>query len=353
MITPFLLAMASVLAPAADGLPSSTAILKSEIPDWIHFYGNLRVRGESNKKQNAAGVNSTRTRGRLAFRAGAQFRISDDLLSEVRMTTSTGDTYDNYSTWWGVGGGGDSMDGAELSIDRLNLTWVATDTTTLKVGKFGNPFAINPVFGEWTWDCDIQPAGILGEWRSEGVLNMDLRLGHFVEDEVFGASAAPAVTSVQLNLSGGDDLEWGFSTMISDWRDNGFSSTEDFLVWDSVLSASSGGLTGSFEFIKNLDDSSGDEMGIALGFLYGTAGSQGDSRIFGSYFDFEANAFVSEIGQDDTPLPGTGEGMDGLLAGWQYWWRDNISFKIWGLQAGNDISDPMRIRFDIDIELTR
>ena len=353
MITPLILLMTSVVPPSASEALLSEATLQAAIPDWIHFYGDIRVRAESTMDQNVEG--DDRTRGRLRFRAGAKFNISDELRAEVRMTTSSG--VGNNVHWDFGGGDPDSTNGADVAIDRINLTWSASDSTTVKVGKFGNPFKTNPVFGEWTWDGDIQPAGVFGQWSSEGELDMDLRLGHFIIDEVNpggdtlpGETADPAVTSLQLNLAGGEDLKWGFSTMVSDW------SSEAALVWDSVASATSGDFTGSVEFIQNLDDDSGEDTGMAIGFTYGTAGSQGDSRFFGSYFDFDANAFVSEVAQDDTPLAGTGGGMNGFFGGWQYWWRDTVSFKVWGLQADGqadgDSVDPLRLRFDIDVNLS-
>jgi hypothetical protein len=45
--------------------------------------------------------------------------------------------------------------------------------------------------------------------------------------------------------------------------------------------------------------------------------------------------------------------MDGFLAGWQYWLRDDVSLKLWGLQADNGTDAPLRLRFDIDINLSR
>jgi hypothetical protein len=318
-------------------------------PDWLQFYGDIRVAGEATMDQNTAGEDQTR--GRLRFRLGALMDLSEELRAEVRMTTSSGDANDPE---WDIGGGsGDSQSGADVTIDRINLSWRASDSMTLMVGKYGNPFATNPVYGEWTWDGDVQHAGLFGSWRSEGNLDMDLRFGHTIVDEVNdpGDTADAQVTSLQVNLNGGEEITWGLSTMVSDWSnaDAFTASAEDFLVWDTVFSASSGDLTASFEFIQNLDDNSGDDQGMALGFLFGPAGSQGDSQFSASYFDFDDNAFVGEVGQDDLPL--AGPGSEGFMAGWEYWCQDNVAIKVSGMQADDDTVDPFRARIDINVTL--
>lgn len=299
--------------------------------------------------QNPAGEDQTR--GRLRFRLGALMDLSDELRAEVRLTTTSGDANDPE---WDFGGGtGDSQSGADVVVDRINLNWRASDSMTLQVGKYGNPFATNPVYGEWAWDSDVQHAGLFGSWRSEGNLDLDLRFGHTIVDEVNdpGDTADAQVTSFQVNLKGGEEITWGFSTMISDWSnaDAFTASTEDFLVWDTVVSASQGDLTASIEFIQNLDDNSGDDQGMALGFLFGPAGSQGDSQFSASLFDFDDNAFVGEVGQEDMPL--SGPGSDGFMAGWEYWWQDNVSVKVTGFQSDNGSVDPYRARIDINVTL--
>ena len=337
-----LLALTTTAAPA---LP-----VNLEIPtDWLHFYGDIRVAGETTMDQNPAGEDQTR--GRLRFRLGALMDLSDELRAEVRLTTTSGDANDPE---WDFGGGtGDSQSGADVVVDRINLNWRASDSMTLQVGKYGNPFATNPVYGEWAWDSDVQHAGLFGSWRSEGNLDLDLRFGHTIVDEVNdpGDTADAQVTSFQVNLKGGEEITWGFSTMISDWSnaDAFTASTEDFLVWDTVVSASQGDLTASIEFIQNLDDNSGDDQGMALGFLFGPAGSQGDSQFSASLFDFDDNAFVGEVGQDDMPL--SGPGSDGFMAGWEYWWQDNVSVKVTGFQSDNGSVDPYRARIDINVTL--
>jgi hypothetical protein len=113
-------------------------------------------------------------------------------------------------------------------------------------------------------------------------------------------------------------------------------------------------LTGSVQFFQNLDDDTGDDTGLAFGLKYGAGGTQGSSQIFGSFFDFDANATNFAVGQDDVPIgPSATEGLTGFVAGWQYWWRDNVTFKVWALQGDDDTDDPLRLRFDIDVNFKR
>lgn len=345
--------LTTLLALTTTALPTTNLGVPT---DWLNFYGDIRMVGETTMDQNTAGED--RTRGRLRFRLGALMDLSEELRAEVRLTTTSGDA--NNPNWDFGGGDADSQVGADVAIDRINLSWRASDSMTLQVGMYGNPFATNPVYGEWSWDSDVQHAGLSGIWSSEGNLDMDLRLGHTIVDEVnIVDEAVPdpidtadaQVTSLQVNLGGGEEITWGFSTMVSDWSsaDAFTASAEDFLVWDTVISASQGDLTASLEFIQNLDDNSGDDQGMALGFLFGPAGSQGDSQFSASLFDFDDNAFVAEVGQDKLPL--TGPGSEGFMAGWEYWWQDNVSIKIVGSQSDDGTVEPFRARIDINVTL--
>ena len=326
-------------------------------PDWIHFYGDLRLRLEDTMDQNAAG--DDRLRGRMRARFGAKFDISEDLKAEVRLTTKTADARNVH---WDIGAGGDGLVGADVGFDRINLTWMPCDEFTVKAGKFGNPMAVNPVYSEWTWDGDVQPGGIFGMWSAGGDLDMDVRLGYFVVDEVNslpGGTADPAVTVAQFNFGmEGDDMDWGVHTSLWDWTNaDAFTApqAEDFLVWDTVLEAGMDDFVASLEYMSNLDDDSGDDTGYAVGLKYGKGGHQGDSVFAASYFDFDANAFVSAVAQDDTPIAGTGTGagMDGFEANWNYWWKDNVMLRLWAISVDDGTNDPLRLRFDVNVSFKR
>ena len=106
MISPIL----AVLTSAVPMAPQP-----SVIPEWIDFYGDMRLRLESTADQ-ANGVD--RTRGRMRFRAGAKFQISDDLKAEVRVSSASGVANNPH---WDMGGsnGTDTLSGSDMVIDRL------------------------------------------------------------------------------------------------------------------------------------------------------------------------------------------------------------------------------------------
>lgn len=341
-----------LLAVLTSAVPMAPA--PSVIPEWIDFYGDMRLRLEHTVHTVDQPGDTDRTRGRMRFRAGAKFQISDDLKAEVRMSTASGSAGNPH---WDMGGdnGTDTLSGSDVVIDRINLAWAASDSITVVAGKMGAPLKTNPVYSEWLWDGDIQPAGIAGIWAAGGDFDFDVRLGHFIVEEVnggIGATADPAITILQVNLGDDtDDFDWDINTTLWNWTNEG---PVDFLVWDTVLSASMDDLTGSFEFFQNLDDDTGDDTGMAIGLKYGAGGAQGASQFFGNYIDFDARATNFGVGQDDLPIgPSATDGLSGFVAGWKYWWRDNVTFRVWALQGDDETNDPMRLRFDIDVKLTR
>jgi len=343
MITPILAVLTSAIPvpPAMD-----------MVPDWIHFTGGMRLRLEDTMDQNAAG--DDRVRGRMRVRLGAKFDISEELKAEVRLSTNSGSTANNpYMDFGGNSQSGDTLGGATVLFDRINVTWMPADGTTLVAGKMANPLAKNPVFGEWMLDDDIQPNGVAGIWSPGGDFDMDMRLAYFVIDEVNspGDTADPAISIFQLNFGGEtDSFDWDFNNAYWNYANEGGA---DLGIWNSILSASMDDLTASFEYIQNLNDDTGDDTGYAVGFKYGNGGNVGDSQFFGSYMDMDQNATNFGVAQDDLPKGPAGTGVTGFIAGWKYWWMDNVTFRLWALQADNDTDDPLRLRFDLDVKLTR
>jgi len=345
MISPIL----AVLTSTVPALPPSELA-----PDWIHFYGGMRLRIEDTRDQNAVG--DERLRGRMRARFGAKFDITEEFKAEVRVSTTSGDTANNpYMDFGGNSPSGDTLGGATIVFDRLNASWMLSETMSVTAGKMGNPLAKNPVFGEWMLDDDIQPSGIAGVWSPDSDLDMDLRVAYFVLDEVNslpGNTADPAISIFQLNFGGATgSLDWDFSNAL--WNYANETGPVEYLVWNSILSASFDDLTASFEYLQNLNDNTGDDTGIALGFKYGAGGTEGDSQFFGNYIDMDQNATNFGVAQDDMPTGPVGTGMTGFIGGWKYWWSDAVTFRLWALQVDNNTDDPLRLRFDLDLKLTR
>jgi len=340
MISPLL----TLLASGAPAVPPS------DQPDWVSFYGDLRLRAESTLDQPGG---DDRHRGRMRFRGGAMFQISDELKAEVRMSTYSGEDARNPHWDFGDDNGTDTLSGASVQLDRMNLSWSPDEAWTLVAGKMGAPFETNPVFGEWLWDGDIQPAGLAGIWSAGGDFDFDFRLAHFIVDEVdVDSTTDPAVTVLQVNVGDSiEDFDWDVHTALWDWNGGDFT---DYSVWDTTVAVTVDELTASLEYFVNLEDDTGEDAGMALGLKYGSGGAPGKSQIFGSIYDFDGNASAFGVGQDDLPIaPNSNEGLSGFVVGWKYWWTDDVTFKVWALSADDETDDPVRLRFDVDVNLRR
>ncbi len=307
----------------------------------IDFSAHLRLRAESTFDQPSG---EDRTRGRLRFRLGAQAQVSEDLRAEVRLSTASGDA--NNPHWdFGASNGSDTLSGSDIVLDRINLTWSPEDCAlTWKAGKMGNPLAVNPVFGEWLWDGDIQPAGISVLW--DGNASLGARAGYWVLDEENSAGDAsdPAVTVLQLLASQAwRGIDWDFHTTLWNYSNEGPNEAQ---VWDVMLSGRQGSWTASAEAFQNLDDDTDEDLGWALGVQAKINDTDG---VFVNYFDFEANANLWEFGQDDVPIAPGPMGLTGFIAGYQRAWNDRTNVRLWALQGDDEVDDPLRVRLDVQV----
>jgi hypothetical protein len=162
------------------------------------------------------------------------------------------------------------------------------------------------------------------------------------------------------------------STSFCDWADNddtavagnqgNSATTEDFLVWDTFLSATIPGgpldeMTGYAQFITNLDES---ENGFVLGAQLGSSKwVQDNYNAFLLFYDLDGDSLFSPVAQDDTAIAGTGlndgdgDGTNGIVFGGQYFLRDNVALKLWVLTSNPSgaSDDPIRVRFDLDFRV--
>jgi hypothetical protein len=338
--------------------------------DRLDLYGDARVRWEETYDQNPSGVD--RHRGRLRFRLGGKYVVADDMKLEVRLS-SMSDGRDANNPHWDFGDGADGFQGSEIGIDRINVSWIPCEDVTVKAGKFGHAFASNPVYGEFVWDGDVQPAGAALVWDAHDAddTSCDLRMAQYIVSESGGGGDA-TMFGVQGNFStkASDNVGCGLSSSWSNWASpsnfvgglpggQGNTATEGFAIWDSIAHATIHGgpmekTTVSAQYVKNTDDDTGDDTGTVFGVRAGTSKSQGAWNAYLVAYDLEANSVFSPVAQDDTPIAGTGlgTGMEGEIVGVQYWWRDNVNFNLWYLTSDAEgVEDPSRLRFDINISL--
>ena len=331
-----------------------------------------RLRGESTFDQ----LNDVdRHRGRFRFRLGAEYELTDTVRAGARLTTLS-DGRDANNPHWDFGDGADGFSASEIGLDRLYLEWQATDTIELTGGKFGHVFTRPPVTSEFAWDDDIQPAGVAGVWKPDldGSLDIDVRLIYAVAQEVNAAGdsgADPAMSGVQANvyLSLSEHAKAQVASSYSKWSSLGeFSDfpgqgstvdAEGFGIWDSYAALTFDGmehgpLTGYVQFLDNAEDESGEDTGLVAGARLGRTGGKGATNVFAAWYSLDANSVFGPVAQDDTPIAGTGtgEGMEGIVAGIQYFITDDFSLRLWVLSSDVDADeDPYRVRFDFDFRV--
>lgn len=352
---------------AQNPVPAQAAPQEDTIWDRLSIYANGRLRAESTFDQPSG---EDRHRGRMRFRLGALYDLTETIRAEARVTTTSGEPNNPH---WDFGAGSEGLNGSELALDRFFLKWKACENLSVQAGKFPHVFAGPPVFSELVWDEDVHPSGVAATWgpgKRDGT-GYDLRAAGYVVDEN-GSDTDPTMAGLQGNLyfAAGEDTDLHFSSSLMNWSGlNGGGGvvgnqgntdvTGEFLVWEGFAAAVIAGgpmeqMSGFAQVMHNLDDDDGEEDGFALGVILGKGGHEGDASVFAAYYDLDANAVFSPVAQDDTPIAGTGvgAGMEGVIAGGQYWVNDKLSLKLWGLSSDADAAeDPVRVRFDIDFKV--
>lgn len=357
-------------------VPQATAAQGGSIWDRLKIDAEGRMRGEATfDNVDAATGNDIddRYRGRFRFRLGAKYTLADNLLLGARVSTAS-DGNDANNPHWDFGDG-DGFNGSQMVMDRFYVDWAAGKEFNVIVGKQPNAFVTPPIYGDFVWDSDISPSGVAAAWKpahSEGEAYFDARVAGYVATEV-AADEDPKMWGAQGNMYVPiDEAKVQLSTSILDWRDNddtavagnqgNSATTEDFLVWDTFVSGTAKGgpldeMTGYLQFITNLDES---EQGWVAGAQLGSSQwVKGNYNAFAVLYTLDGDALFSPVAQDDTPIAGTGlndgdgDGMNGVVFGGTYWWRDNVAFKLWVLTSSPDGADddPIRLRFDMDFRV--
>ena len=333
--------------------------------DRLKFDANGRLRGESTFDQLDG---TDRHRGRMRLRVGAQYEVLETLKAYARLSTVS-EGRDSNNPHWDFGDSNASGDGfaaAEVGMDRFYLDWAALSGLSLRAGKQPYTFATPPVYSELVWDQDVNPAGLAAVWapKKEGTLRYDVRLAEYVAFEV-GNDADPSMFGVQGNLflDTSDRMHFQAAASWSDWANldagpgagnqGNTNVIGDFDILEGFLSGvfDGGPLGRTTGFVQYMENQDGDDSGYGVGAQIGKSGKKGDVNVFAAYYDLDADAIYSPVAQDDTPIGGTGigTGMDGIIAGGQYFVTDNLSLRLWGLTSDVGASeDPYRVRFDVD-----
>jgi len=352
------------LAPMQEG---------KSIWDRLEFYANgWRLRGEAtfDNVDGAGNEIDDRYRGRMRARVGAKYHLMEDMLVDVRLSTSS-DGNDANNPHWDFGDG-DGFNGSGVVMDRFFLDWTASPDIHVKAGKQPHAFNVPPIFGDFIWDSDVSPSGVAAVWAPPhgDEAYFDARVAGYVATEV-AADEDPKMYGGQGNAYIPlDDMKLQVSSALYDWTDNhntavagnqgNTATTEGFQVWESFVSGTMPGgpleeMTGFVEYMNNLQADE-EDTGWVIGAQIGpSAWKQGNYNVFLELYSLDADCLFSPVAQDDTPVAGTGigDGMDGIVVGGQYFWRDNVAVKLWALTSDADGADddPIRIRLDLDFNV--
>ncbi len=355
------------LAPAQGG--------QGSIMDRLKFDAEGRMRGEATfDNVDAATGNDIqdRYRGRMRFRFGAKYALMDDMNVVGRLSTAS-DGNDANNPHWDFGDG-DGFNGSGVVMDRFYLDWAANEEIHVMAGKQPHAFAMPPIYGDFLWDSDISPSGVAASWKpmnGDGP-SFDARFAAYVATEV-AADSDPKMWGGQGNIYVPiDEGKLQLSTAIYDWNDNtdtavagnqgNSATTENFMIWDMFLAGTLQGgpleeMTGFVQFMNNLEES--DQGWVAGAQLGSSQWKQGNYNVFALIYDLDGDSVFSPVAQDDTAIAGTGlndgdgDGMNGVVFGGQYFWRDNVAVKLWVLTsdpAGAD-DEPLRVRLDLDFKV--
>ncbi len=339
--------------------------------DRLDLYANGRVRWESTFEQTNG---EDRHRGRFRFRLGGKYKLDEKLNVHARMSTSS-DGVDANNPHWDFGDGGDGFEGAELVLDRLFAEWFAADWLTVQAGKFGHVFSAPPIYGEFLWDADVQPAGFAAILHcTKPEKKVDLRLVKYTAVEA-GADDDPSMVGAQFNATctSHENLTVHFASAFTHWSnlnpgtgsfqnqgnrtDGAGNFMSDFAVWDSFVDVThTGGVLGQqqgyAQFWDNVKESS--QRGYALGARVGTNKAPGDYNLFGFWFDMDEDSLFSPVSQDDLPITGTGvgRGMEGMGYGGEYRINEDTICRLWALSSHSESTDnPFRIRLDLNFNI--
>lgn len=356
------------------------------IGERLDFYSDLRLRYESDFDLD---TRSDRNRGRIRFRAGANYQVADQVQLGVRLITGNSDDPQSPHQTLGT-----VFNSIEVSLDRVFLTYRPQrfSTTAFTAGKFAHPFYTNPVYGELVWDADVQPEGVVIGYQRQGdgrLERLDIALGEYILLEQGRAedaymTVAQIATRLRLtdhlkaNIAAGyyfySDVSPDGSAVIFLRDDAGNAYTDinldgtaenylsDFGILNPIIALTYDGwrlpLTISGEYIKNLRANIDADEGWALGLSLGNAKMKGDWQLYYQYQVVEQDAVFTAVAQDDFLFSSNHRSH---VFGFKYGLTDRIGLHTWGLVSrrdeilrpfiGQTTDDQWRVRLDLNIKL--
>ncbi|KAA3608717.1 MAG: hypothetical protein DWQ01_11475 [Planctomycetota bacterium] len=362
------LCSASLQGQQAEAANSPVPVSNSTLQDpseagspWS-FYGDFRLRWESNDNQGS----EDRHRQRIRLRAGAGYQVSEELSLGARLTTGNRQDPNNPH----VDLGHDGFDRWEFNLDRAFLHYEPHwwESLWMDFGKFSNPIRRNPVFGELIYDADVQPEGVVAGIQQE---HWQLVIGEYVITE---QSLGEESLSTVLQASG-QWQDWNASLGYFFYGDvtpdrnqslirndnagnaltpSGRDFASRFGILHGLLSYSWDSWVFAGEYFQNLRAASGiGDQGFALGSAY----QAGDSKFYYQYQSIEQDAVFSAFAQDDFPT-GMQTNYQGHVLGWKYKISEPVQLHVWLMAAEPEDAAAAGLpaetfyRFRIDLNLS-
>jgi hypothetical protein len=350
----------------------------------IKIFGDFRFRYEVDLNRDSQ---PDRYRQRIRFRLGMDWQLTDELVLDTRLTTGDPDDPNTEHQTLGT-----VFNKYEANWDRLNLTYKpkCIEGSAFTIGKFGNIFYTNPVYGELVWDDDIGADGGAASYTIKGgecsiLDHLDFRAMGFdllesnLTDDVFGLAAQVAATFKfgKCWKTTGAVGYWywfnptpgGNTTVLADNAGNVVVDTNgdlvadqfqsDFAILNPIASVTyqrceHWPITVAAEYIWNTEAHNDRDQGFAVGASIGKNSKKGDWRFDYQYQKVEQDAVFSVVSQDDFLLQTNFEGH--LFSVWHNF-TDEIYARLWlmvcsrdelGTSATTD-SDQDQWRFRIDL----
>ncbi len=367
---------AVVGALQADAAPTAAAVAQGKPGFWdrVSPFINMRLRHEWDGRRGS----ENRDRERVRLRVGANVTLDEEWSGGFRIRT--GDPGDAQSPYHDLGRSSSrEMFGSwELNIDRAFLRYRPPflDASWITAGKFGHPFASNPIFGELVWDDDVSPEGIAAGYRfsPDADVSVDLTVGQYLlvannSDSEVGAFVAQAAARVKVSDQTNAMLALGWyrysniddpGAVLHDAGNLlvGGEFVSDFRIVNPILSLSYTGfgvpLTLSGEYILNTGAkgaAADRDEGFAVGVSVGQTQAPGDWQAYYQWQRIQQDAVFSAFAQDDFQQV---TNFRGHVFGIRHKLTERIGLRAWGLisrperTAGGPDEDGARLRFDVD-----
>ncbi len=173
-----------VLSPAeADDLlqemEAEQTSQRSQLPSWlqtIQWGGDLRLRHDTQWRDEETGDNYHRNRERLRLRLKMKARTSETTAVGVRLATGSGyqnttnQSFDEHSR------------GKHFFIDRAYADWQPADYLRIRAGKHPNPLFTSSL----VWDSDVNPEGVSESltFTVDNNLEIFLHFGQWIVEEL-------------------------------------------------------------------------------------------------------------------------------------------------------------------------